>query len=483
VDKHLVGGIAWTAAAKWSNQILSWAFMLIVARLLSPSDFGLVGIAAIYFDLATNFSEFGLGSAIVTLRDLSGEQVRGLNTFSLLASLVGFVFSCGAAIPLGVFFRSPQLPPVVVAMSASFLISGFQTVPKALLQKKFQFRLLSIIDAVQALAQTLAVLVLALRGFGHWALVIGILVAAMTRTVCLLAWCHPGFARPRFGAIKRAVTFSWHVVVSRMAWTTYTDADFIVAGRVLGTASLGAYTFAWNLANAPVDKISSVVTGVTPAFFSAVQTDHAALRRYLRTLTEGLSMITIPTTLGLALVASEFVPLALGRKWEGVVVPLQILACYASFRSITTLLGQVLTALGETRFVMWNTLAAFVLLPTAFVIGSRWGAAGIAWGWIVGYPLVALPLYRRTFREINMRVSEYFGAVRPSLDGSLAMAAFVLLLKWALPSTWPLLFRFGLEVLTGAVTYCILMLAFHRDRVLAFWYLIQKKGIPSPLIE
>ena len=74
-----------------------------------------------------------------------------------------------------------------------------------------------------------------------------------------------------------------------------------------------------------------------------------------------------------------------------------------------------------------------------------------------------------------MKVSEYFGAVRPSLGGSLTMAALVLLLKWALPASWPLLFRFGLEVLTGAMTYCVFMLTFHRDRVFAFWYLMQRK--------
>jgi hypothetical protein len=151
------------------------------------------------------------------------------------------------------------------------------------------------------------------------------------------------------------------------------------------------------------------------------------------------------------------------------------LPVYASFRSITTLLPQVLTALRETRFVMWNTMAAAVLLPSVFYVGSRWGTAGIAWGWIIAYPFIAVPLYRRAFQHIGMSTREYLGAVRPAVSGSMLMAALVLLLKWFLPGRWPLYLRFGLEVVTGAITYGLVMVTFHRDRLRAFWGLIQRR--------
>jgi O-antigen/teichoic acid export membrane protein len=479
MDKRLVGGVIWTASAKWTSQVFSWASMFIIARLLSPSDFGLVGMAAVYFALAQTFSEFGFGTAVVTIRDLTTAQLREINTFCLLSGMAAFALSCALAVPLGIFFHSPRLPAVVVAMSVAFLISGLQTVPYSLLQKELQFRRLSIIDTTKSIAQAISVLALALLGFGYWALVVGSLVAATTGAVLPLAYRKTGFERPHFHSIKRAITFSWHVLVSRLAWSLYSDADFIVAGRTLGAAPLGAYTLAWNLANAPVEKITSLVTRVTPAFLSAVQTDRASLRRYLRTLTEGISLITTPLTLGLALTARELVPLALGVKWESAIAPLELLAVYASFRSITSMLGQVLIALGDTRFVMWNTIAALLLLPTAFFIGSRWGTSGIAWAWILGYPFVVLPLYMRTFSGIKMRVREYLSAVLPSLEGSLAMTVVVLLLKWVLPGVWPLYLRFGIESLTGAVTYILFMTTFYWDRVGLFWGLIHRHNYPS----
>jgi teichuronic acid exporter len=201
---------------------------------------------------------------------------------------------------------------------------------------------------------------------------------------------------------------------------------------------------------------------------AAVQKEPAELRRYVRTLTEALALATFPTTIGLGLVAREVVPLVFGHKWDSMIVPLEVLSIYAAFRSIVALLSKVLTAVGNARFVMWNDLAALVILPVAFYIGSHWGTEGIAWGWVVAYPFVAIPLYRKTFSTIGMRTGEYLRAIRPAFDGSLAMVAVVGLLKWTLPSTQPLLLRLICEVTAGALIYVAVVLVFHRDRALNF---------------
>jgi PST family polysaccharide transporter len=468
MDKHLVGSIAWTAAAKWSSQILTWLCLLVVARLLVPSDFGVVGVAGVYVGLVATFSEFGFGTAVITLRNLTSHEIAQINTFSAISGALGFLISCALAIPIGWFFRSPELPWVIVAMSTNFLITGFKTVPSSLLQREFEFKRLSLIDTVAAITQSLCVLLLAWLGARYWALVLGSVIAALVATALNVASRPGGFARPRLQSIAHALNFSWQVLVARFSWNFYSDADFLVAGRVLGTAPLGAYTFAWNLATLPVEKVTALVAQVTPAFFSANQSDPTGLRRYLQNLTAALSLVTIPTTVGLALVAPEFVAVVLGPRWVGVVAPLQVLALYASVRSLSALLGPLLTALRETRFVMKINLAAAVIMPTAFYLGSRWGPAGIAWGWIVAYPLVVLPLYVRTFRKIDMPVSTYWRAVRPAVDGSLAMMLAVCAFKWAMPSAWPSYVRLGVEITAGATMYLITLSSLHRARLHSF---------------
>jgi O-antigen/teichoic acid export membrane protein len=476
MDKHLVGGIAWTAAAKWSSQILTWLCLLIVARLLMPSDFGIVGVAGVYLGLVAVFSEFGFGSAVITLRNLTVDEIAQINTFSAISGAIGFIVSCALATPIGWFFRSPELPAVIVVMSTNFLIMGFKTVPSSLLQREFKFKRLSVIDTVAAVTQSLCVLLLAWKGAAYWSLALGSVMAALVSTTLNVASRPSGFARPRLKSIAHALNFSRQVLVARISYSLYTDADFLVAGRVLGATALGAYTFAWNLATLPVEKITALVGQVTPAFFSANQADLGGLRRYLLTLTEGIALVTFPLTIGLGLLAPEFVALVLGERWSGVVAPLEVLAFYGSFRSVTALLGPLLTAMRETRIVMWINVMAVVLMPTAFYFGSRWGSAGIAWGWVIAYPLVPLPLYIRTFRKIGLPARKYLVALRPALDASLAMILGVGVLKWAATPAWPLYARFAIEVTGGAAIYLIVVSVLHRDRLRSFLRLYRSRG-------
>jgi PST family polysaccharide transporter len=468
MDKSLAVGIAWTAAARWSTQLISWASFVVVTRLLTPSDFGLVGMAVLYCGLLQLVTD-AFGTAVTTHRGLTADQLAQLNTVALMSGLVACLISCGLGIPLGHFFRSPHLPLVVAVMSMMFVASGLRTVPYSLLYKEMRFRLLSILEAVQTVAQALTMMAFAWLGFRYWALVLGSIAGAAT-IATLQTSCRPyRFGRPRFSSIKSALTFSRHIMVSNLSWYGYSNADFLIAGRVLGQAALGAYTLAWTLATIPLEKVTAIVTTVSYAYFSAAQNDSAALRRYLRILTEGLSIIIFPATLGLGLVASDFVHLVLGRNWEGAILPLEVLGVLSSYRSLVPMLSSILNVIGESRFVMRTMQAALILMPIAFYVGSRWGPAGIACGWGVAYPVIAVCLYRRTFRKINMTWRNYWGAIRPALNGSLVMATAVGMLKYLFISSFPLSVRFGLEVLVGGVAYLLTLIVFYRDRFSVFW--------------
>jgi hypothetical protein len=132
---------------------------------------------------------------------------------------------------------------------------------------------------------------------------------------------------------------------------------------------------------------------------------------------------------------------------------------------------------------MWINVMAVAIMPATFYVGSRWGASGIAWGWVSAYPLVALPLYVRAFRRIGMPIRTYFGAIRPALQGSLAMIVAVSVLKWATPPTWPLYARFAMEVAGGGGAYLIVLLVLHADRMRAFVRLCRSLRSPRPAVS
>src|SRR5438876_4971968 len=263
------------------------------------------------------------------------------------------------------------------------------------------------------------------------------------------------------------------VLISRLGWYVSANTDFLVAGRILGKAALGFYNVAWILASVPVDKVAVLVGQVTPAVFSAVQADLAAMRRYVLRITEAIALITFPVSLGLVLVARDFVLVVLGSKWEGTIAPLRLLAAYATLRSITPLLPQLLQIIRDSRFEMWRMVAAAVIMPTSFYLsGERWGTVGLALAWVLVDPFFAFALYWRVFTKIELSPRAYLGALWPALTGTALMAVAVLAVRGLGGSVLTAGPRLAAEIGAGVISYGLACLVLHRRRLQAFYDLI-----------
>jgi teichuronic acid exporter len=474
--KHpsLAVNLVWRAAANWSSQIVSWAALLVVVRLLSPADFGLVGMSVLLFWYLKFLGAFGITQTVIRHRDLSDETLAQLNTMGVVFGVGSFFLACIFVWPVALFFRNPRMVPVAIVTCVALIPLGVRSVPEGLMNQKMRLKSLSVFDALRDIVSAVVTVLLAWLGFHYWALVLGNLLSEIARCAIVLSVQRHRFAWPQWKVIREPLTFGWRVLVSSFAWSTYNSLDNVTAGRVLGQSALGLYGMAWNLANTPLEKIVSLVTTLIPAYLSRVQTDMAALRQYVSSLTEVIALATFPATIGLALVAREAVPLVLGAKWNGMIAPLEVLSVYAAFRSIVALIPRVLTTVGNARFVMRVEVAGLVLMPLAFWIGSHWGIRGIAFGWVVAYPLIAIPHYWKTFKTIEMKVGDYMRALRPALDGSAAMILVVGALKWALPPhqpRWPYPIT---EVALGAGVYLAVVTLMHGERVTHFLGIVKR---------
>jgi teichuronic acid exporter len=465
LDRSLLKGIAWTSLVTWLSQLLSWGSTLVVVHYLVPSDYGLIGMALLYLGFAQMASELGVGAAVVQFHKLTDDQLRQFNSVAILAGFACVLISFAAATPLGHFFREPRLPVIILVMSTNFIVSAFKVVPQGLMERKLQFRKLALFEGTKSILAATANLTMAMSGFGYWTLALGPLIGATVYAILVVAQNPVGFRLPRLATIKEPFAFSSHMLVSRFAWYGFSNADFAVISKALGSTALGAYTIGWTLSGMAVEKITALVGRVTPAFFSAVQNDRAALRRYLLLVTEGLALVTFPVCIGLALIAEDIVLLAMGERWTPAIVPMQLLAIVATFRSIQPLIPQVLVALRQSRRNMNNTLLTVLVLPLGFYVASRWGIGGVALAWLIMYPLLAAPLFARTFRMIGLPVSKYLGALWPGTSSCVIMAGAVTLIGSAFPngSSYMLLLT---KILVGAVSYTGSLLLFHRQRVL-----------------
>ena len=467
LDRSLVRGVAWTGLIKWITQIAAWLSTLVVAKLLTPEDYGLVGMAAVYLGLLTMLSEAGLGTTVVAMRDLRGARLAQMHTLAMIVGVVGFVVSCILAAPLATFFDAPALRWVVIALSANFVIMSIRTVPQAALQRQLRFGRVALLDGANSLVTAATAVTLAFAGFRYWALVIAALVGSVVASSIALA-SHPiGLRRPDLHELRDALRVSRDIIVASIAWYVFQNADFFVAGKLLGAAALGAYTFAWNLAYSVVEKVTGLVTGVTSSIFSAAKHDTALLRRYLTQITGVLALALLPATAGLALVAEDMLAIV-GDKWRAAVVPLRLLVLYAGVRSLTPILSQALTITGDTRYTMKRSIVAAIVLPIAFVVGARWGIVGIAAAWIVAHaPVVMVPLLRRVDTHLGIRPSAYVPVLRPAVVSTAVMTAGVLIVTLLMPDSVPPLALLVIKVATGAACYAAALGLLFRERVLS----------------
>lgn len=467
LDRSLVQGVAWTSGSKWAVQVVTWAATILVMRLLTPEDYGLVGMAGLFLGLVTLVSEFGLGSAVVAIRDLSDQQIKQLNSVALLVGVAALALSVAAARPVAAFFESPRLPTVILVLSSTFVLSALTTVPAAILRRDLRYRTLALVEAGEAIVQVALTLLLAWLGFGYWALVLGRVSKFVVGATVYHIIAPQPFAVPHAKEIWDALTFSSHVIVARVGWYTYSNADYLILGKLLGQHALGLYTSAFTLSRMPVDKISAMVSRVTPGIFSAVQDDHESLRRYVLYLSEGLSLVTFPPIIGLGLVAAELIPIMLGEDWVGAVVPLQILSIGAAYKSVTPLLPQVLAVIKETRFAMNRSIiAAAVFLPAFYGGAAYWGVAGVATVWVLLDPiLVGLPLLHRIRQRIDLTYRQYLSALWPAFSSSLVMAASVVATRAYFEGRLGTGALLAAEVGVGAATYGLMVTGLHLSRL------------------
>jgi O-antigen/teichoic acid export membrane protein len=468
LDRELVTGIAWTAVLRWSAQIISWIATAVAARLLAPGDYGIMSMAMLAVGLVRMVDDIGLDAVLVQDRGIAGELQARLAGLAILIGASASAAMVLLAQPIAAFFREPEVAVVVSVLSTLTLIEAMQVIPRAALQRALEYRRLAWAQFMQVVA-TQSVLVLgAYLGWRHWALVSSTLAGAGVVTLLLIAW-HPYAVRWPRDLVKLTMPLAQggRILVSRVAWYAYSSGDQTVVGRLLGKDALGAYSFATTFSTTISQEISSVVIRVVPGVFSSVQDRRDELRRYFLILTELLAYLTLPVSFGLAVTADLVVRIVLGPQWDAVVVPLRLLSFYAAFYSCQVLNAHVLLWTGQFRANMWLNVLAAVLLPTAFYVGAQQGLPGVAWSWVIAFPLVNIPAFLIAFGTIRIGLGAWVNAIWPALGACLAMSGAVVALRGVMPDALPAPVEAAFSVGAGGLVYAAVLWGFFRRRVLA----------------
>jgi teichuronic acid exporter len=484
VDRFLVNGMAWTALLRWTAQIVSWVGTAIAARLLSPGDYGLIGMAMLAIGLVRMVEDFGMDAVLVQDRSIGGVHQARLGGLILMAGAIFSAAFVALAVPIAGFFKEPQVAALVAVLSLLCIADSLQVIPRAILQRQMEFRKLAWLQFIQVTTTQVILVTGAYLGWGVWSLVFNSLGGAAVVTLLLILWRPFQVRWPRqIAELSRPLLQGWRILASRFAYYAYSSADQTVIGRVLGKDALGVYSFAMTFSTTVSQEIASVLSRVVPGVFSTVQHVQEELRRYFLILTELLCYVALPVSFGMAVTADLVVAIVLGPQWQAVVLPLRILCIYAAFYSCQVLVGHLLLWTGRFRANMWCSVLAATFMPLAFYFGTRWGLVGIAWVWVFAFPIANLPAFIIGFRAIDIDGWRWLNAFVPALVGCFLMAGAVLALRAALPDDLPLSIQAAACVLVGAVAYIASLLLLFRRRVLLVWdflKIIRSDATPAP---
>ena len=431
-QKSVRGGLI-TAASQGLVLAIQLTSTVILARILTPGDFGIVAMVAAFTGFAGLFRDLGLSAAAVQKADLSAAQQGNLFWLNVAAGacLTGVV---AVASPLVAwFYQRPELQPVTLVLSAVFLLSSMGTQHGARLIRGMQFGR----NAVAALGGPVAALgvgtTLAWLGWSYWALVWAVLANAATTTVLLWILSPLRPSLPQLGSgVRGMLRFGVNVTAYDVANYFHRNLDNILIGRVWGAEVLGFYSRAYQLMMVPVHSLRTPVFTVTYPALCRLQEMPGPFRAYVRQSTTVLAMLSMPFAALVFTIAPDLIPLLLGPGWEGVVPVFSILAFVAFIQPVSTIWGQVTLSLGKSARYLGLGVIKSAVVVGGFFVGIRWGAVGVATAYACCTYLLVLPTLTAAFRGSGVTVRDFLQAIaRPALASAAAATATVLMRHFA----------------------------------------------------
>jgi PST family polysaccharide transporter len=465
VGGQMVSGVRWSMLDQTVQQVLRLGVNILLARLVGPKSFGLLAMALVVTQISMFIADAGLGPAVVHREQL---ERRHVDVAFTCTTLLGLLLSVGVALGasgISGFFHEPDLPPVLMALSAIFLLRGAHAVPLDLLRRALRFDLTAVVASAGTIAAAVVGVVAALAGAGVWALVAYALVETGVSCTLAMVLAHrqrlwrPGISLD-MAAFRDLAPFGAYVTGARFLGYGVGNFDNLIVGRMLGSIALGYYGLAYRLVLFPLQRVADAVALVGFPALARVQHDRDALRRiYLRAI-QSVVLVCMPATIGIAVAAPALVRVIFGERWLPAIATMEILAMAGPTMALTRINGAVLQAAGKPKWDFVLNGIDFVLFLTGFLVGAHYGVAGVAVGFLIAR-YVGLPGNMLAVTSvIELPVRSLIRVVAPVVGATALLAAAGLGVRFGLPTLAPLAQLVAITA-AGAAAYAaaILVLA------------------------
>jgi O-antigen/teichoic acid export membrane protein len=475
-------GVVWASISQGGRILIQFCGLIVLSRLLSASDLGVVALASIVTNFTMMLRDMGTSVAVIQRDELNDRLLATVFWFNIAigAALGGLVVL--VSIPVSVIFEEPKLQGILAALAICFPLGSIGAVHQALLERSFRFKTLARIELASSVLGLGLAILSAWNGAGAYSLVLSTIVTITVSSVLLwtvsswrpkVAWAWDEFRSLR--------QFSDNLVGFQIVNYFGRNADTMLIGRFLGAEPLGWYNMAYRLMLFPVQNLSAVIGRALLPVLSRTQKEPEVLRSIYLNAISTIALITCPLMVGLWVLREPFVLAVLGSDWETVPAVLAWLAPVGLAQSLVSPVGLLYLATGRTDVMVRAGFLASVVTVAGMLIGLQWGYVGVAAGYALANVVIMLPCAAIPFRLVGLPFGKFLRAIAGPILASLMMGLIVwsALALWGVNRQAPVLQLTAL-VLLGAILFVSMAVLFMRAAMNQFMSLIKDsiKGLP-----
>ncbi len=455
--KKVVQGGLWIFSLRIINRSLGFIRTLILARLLSPEDFGLLGIAMLAISALETFSNTGFQAALIQKKDNVEIYLDTAWTVSLIRGGVLFILLYVSAPYIADFFQSPDAVFIIRVVALSAFLSGCKNIGMIYFQRELEFHKYFIYEFSAVISDLLVSVTLAFLLRNVWALVWGGMAANIVRVMLsyYLHPHHPGitFQKEKFQEIFR---FGKWASASGILIFLATQGDDFFVGKIFGTAALGIYQMAYMLSNLATTEITHVISQVMFPAYAKIQDDGEQIKRNYLNVMQLTTALSFPLSAGFFILIPEFTAVFLTEKWMPVIVPVQILSVAGAVRSLAATVGPVLYSIGRPDIdTAWQFVRVITLALLLYPFSLGWGIAGVSAVVVISIGVSTVGFCVMLIRLTRIRAKEFLRLLMIPIMNSVFMAWMLYLLKKVFAGEG--LWGFLLLGFAGIIIYFILI--------------------------
>ncbi len=417
--RSAVSGVVWQTASFLGGKVLVLLATAVLARVLTPNEFGLVAFALVVITIADVIGDGGVAQSLVYLPRNRRTTDAALLAAVLFSSVLVLLAVVMAPLVAG-FFDQEEVTGLLRVLSLSLLLGATASVPEALLRRDLRFRRAVVATLVKAAVTGLVSIGLAVGGAGAWSLVWGQLggLLAYNVVIWVLASHRPDLRwwRVRWSDSSALVRYGSSVALAMLLSRLIFDIDYVVVGRALGSEALGFYTLAFRLPELGIISVFFIISTVAFPVYSQAKGNPDRLRRGYLTAVRLQAVYGAAAGAGLAVLSPAVVLTVFGDQWRASIVPLTALAVYAALRSLGAGANDVYKAMGRPGLASWLSVLRLVVLTPLLLVATRWGIEGVAWAQAVVAVVFVVVMQGLAARVLAAPVRDVLRALLPAFS-------------------------------------------------------------------